>query len=283
VIAVSAVPGLGAAAYVLARPLRRNNVLLGAVLDQAFRLLPLRLYDRFHLRPVTVDIARRDASSEPGLRERLARLPSALASLAPHGFLLALLLGANVALLAGAGMYFAANGSLAPFTNHGAISILMVAEALAAGVMGILYYRRFWARSDSDDRPGAAGTLFWLGGGLALVWLAIDQFLGAHQAIGRELDGVPVLEHADDLVLLGYLICGVVFVRMFGHELESHGPSFVLLAAAVLMAAATVILDALLDAGSDWMALERAGQMLTVGLILPAFLIRYRELQGEAG
>jgi hypothetical protein len=279
VILAAAAPGIGRAAYVLAQPLRKNQVLLGAVADQAFRIAPLRLYERLHLRAVTVDIARREAIAEPAFRQRLRGLPPALRTLWPHRRLLVGTLGANAAVLAAAGAYYAETGSVAPLESYGPVSLLMMAQALAAGMIGVAYYRRFWSQPDGEERPWAASTLFWFGGGLALIWLAVDVFFGIHRVAGRELAGVPVLEHAEDLVPLAYLIAGVVWVRTFGHELEAQGPAYVLLGLVALMALATIVVEALTPDGGDWIALEIGGQLLTVAPLLPAFLIKYRELR----
>jgi hypothetical protein len=282
VMCVAAIPGLGAAAYVLASPLRKNAVLFGAALDQAFRLLPLGLHRRGHLDAVAIDIARgpQPERESSGLFDRPAR---AAESLWPHRGLLAAMLGANAAVLAVAASYLAATGSLEPFAERGPVSLVMIAEALASAGLGILCYRVFWMTPvPGEERPGAAGILFWLGGGLALMWLAVDGFFGLHGAAGRMMDSVPILEHADELVLAGYFICGVVFVRMFGHELNSHQPCQALLVAALIAAAGVVALDLVVSPNNDWKALQRAGQLVTVAFILPAFVIRYRDIQREA-
>jgi hypothetical protein len=283
VIAVSAIPGLGAAAYVLAAPLRRNAILLGAAADQAFRLIPFKLYERLHLRAVTVDIAKARHRLAPTLRERLTQLKEGFTSLWPHRVLLATTVVANLAAL-GAGLaYYALSGELDAYERFGFINALMIVQAFAAGTIGVLYYREFWSRPDGDERPGAAGTLFWFGGGLALIWLAIDLFFGIHSALGEAMGEIPVAGYFASLFALAYLIAGVVFVRTFGHEVESHKPTLILLSIVVTVAIATIAIDPFIDSGNDLAALESAGQLLTVAFLLPAFAIKYLDLKRQRG
>lgn len=278
VIVASGLPGIGAAAYVLAAPLRSNPVVLGAALDRAFRLLPFRLYERFHLRPIAIDIARRSDERTISLREHIWRIPGGLRSVASHARLLSVVFALNVAALVGAGVYFVQAESAKPFEQDGFIGVAMVLEALAAGIVGILYYRRFWARPGGDERRGAAGTLFWLGGGLALVWLAIDQFFGIHAELGEEWDERPVLGGSEALTFAVYLVAAVIWVRMFGHELASNDATFALLSLAVLFAAIVVAAELSIPQGSDWAAIGRSAQLAAAACVLPAFLIKLREL-----
>jgi hypothetical protein len=280
VILLSAAPGIGAAAYVLATPLRRNGVLLGAALDQAFRLLPLQLYARLHLRPVTIDIARRSAGIPPGLSERAALLVAGLRALILRPLLVAVL-AANGLALAGAGLYFVAAETAGPFEQGGVIGIAVVAEALAAGLCGIFYYQRFWSGPDGDERPGAAGTLFWLIGGLALIYLAVGQFSGFHDWVAEEIDQRPLLTRSLALLFAGYVVCGVIWIRLFGYELERSGVTFALMTFAVLFAGVAAGAELFVPEGSDWAAVGRGGQLAAVGCVFPAFIAKCQSLAQE--
>ena len=279
VMAVGLIPGFGRAAYVFAAPLRKNRVVMSAALDQAFRLLPLRMYERFHLRAVTTDIAQHHGREGITLRQHISRIPQGVRSLWTEAAMLGLILGANAAALIGAGVYFYVTNSAKPFEQDGVVGILMVGEALVAGFAGILYYRAFWKRPDGEQRPGAAGTLFWLGGGLALVWLAVDYFFGIHTHVITALDSLPVVGRLGPLVHPAYLVAAIIFIRIFGYELESNDAIFALTTLAVFFAGVTVGAELLTNSASDWAAIVRGGQLATVACVLPAFFLKLRELR----
>jgi hypothetical protein len=69
-MALSAVPGIGTFAYLAAKPVRRNRLLLRASFDVLLRKVPGRLYERSGLqrwvaRPVFDRVSRRAAGSQP--------------------------------------------------------------------------------------------------------------------------------------------------------------------------------------------------------------------------
>jgi len=281
VILVSAIPGLGAAAYVFAKPLRQNRVVLSAALDQAFRLLPFGLYGRFHLRAITMDIARRNGDGGASIRQMLGRAPSGLWGLTARTRLLAAVLAANLVAFGSAAAFIMIAEGDTPFQEDSFIGIAMIALALMAGAAGILYYALFWRRAGGDQRPGAAGTLFWLGGGAALVWLAFDQFFGLRFFLIEDLD-LPVIEHLGRLVYPGYFLTAIVFIRLFGYELESNDAVLALMALALASAAMVVGSEMLWDKGDDAAAIGQGAQLAAVAFVLPAFLIKLGELRGEA-
>jgi hypothetical protein len=278
IMLVAGIPGIGAAAYVLAAPLRKNAVLFGAALDQGLRLMPFGLYRRLHLEAVGKDLARQDAEpAGPSLGRRalegIHELSHGrhLAVAGPVGF-------ATGAVIAGGIAYYAATGDDAAFHELGPVSILKLATSGAVAVLGVAYFRKFWSLQSQETPAGSSGSLFWLVGGLALAWIALDDFVEAHEVVSRPLDELPVIAHLNDLIVVGYVLVAVALVSIFSREIVRIPAISALVLVAGALALAAVAVDAVVPTENAWASAEEAAHFGAVAALFAAVLIRYRHV-----
>lgn len=285
VMAAAAVPGFGSGAYIFASPMRRNRVLLAVAMDQGLRLLPFRLYERLRLRAVTHSLANSpDAGygvSQVALRTLPRDLQRMVRDLKPYAGMVCLIAAAGVSVVIVAAAYVAATGSTESFHEIGPVSILKLAESLAIGVIGVEFYRRFWRRPDAEQRPGAAMSLFWPVAGLAIAWIAADDYFEIHETVTGLLSGLPVLEHAGQLVILGYFVFGLALVSLFEREIRSSDAVFLLSAIGLIFVVATFAFDALV-AGEDT-AIEETAHLMATTALLSAFAVGFRQMVSGDG
>jgi hypothetical protein len=292
VASVAAIPGFGAAAYVLAEPLRKNRVVMAVAVDLCLRKLPFRIYYRLHLSSLTSSLAasgRKQAQSahdwgwlKPSPLAEAAK--AGIASLKPYKRMIAGALALNMAAVAAGGLYLATTGSLGAFAEMGPITTLKVAESLAAAALGVFIYRRFWRQPGAEARPGAAGSFFWLIAGLGLGWLALDDYFQVHERVGAALLGnsVPVLNHSDDAIVLGYGIIGLSLIAMFFREIMSSRPVVTLLVAGMFFGFVMLTVDFFVPERLFIAALEDPAHVTAVGFVLTAFAVKYRQVAAEA-
>ncbi|MEE8346249.1 MAG: hypothetical protein V3S20_02760 [Dehalococcoidia bacterium] len=289
---VAAVPGVGAVAYVLAEPLRKNRVLLAVAVDLALRKLPFRIYGRLHLGTLTSRLAASCRKQPRSARDwgwlKPSRLVSAaqsgIASLKPYRGMIAGVLAFNALAVIAGGVYLAVTGSRGAFVEMGPITTLKVAESLAAGALGVLVYRRFWSRSGAEARPGAAGSFFWLVAGLGLGWLAVDDYLQIHERVGAALLGssVPLLNHSDDAIVLGYGIVAISVIAVFFREIMSSRPVVTLLVAGMSFGLLMMAVDFFVPERLFVAGLEDPAHVAAVGSVLVAFAVKYRQVDAQS-
>ena len=279
------VPGFGAGAYLLAKPLRANRALAVIVFDRLLRKAPARLYWRLHFSALMTWFARpaaksarriRLAAALPAVRERLAVVK-------PQRRLVAAVLGADALMLVVAGVLFQFYGMGFTFVEGGLVNSVDAAQLLAAGVLGILSFRLFWRgavhHASADE---SAGIFLWGITGIGLVGFAFDDYLTIHEHVGdwvaRHVDVIPLFtNNTDDFITLGYGVIGVALLAVFRHELFAVRASSALLLAGVAAAGMMLFTDAY---GHGPVApLEFPSQVGAVGLLLLAHLVRYREVR----
>jgi len=289
---LSAVPGVGAAAYVVAPPLRRNRVLPAVLLDQALGKLPFGLYRRLHLAELTVGLARR-TPARPGLAGRLRQLrpssvlPAAAARLSlvrPYGMMLAAVLLANGTVLAISAAYYL-NGQTWPFGEFGLVSLVGTSELLAAGALALVPLFLVWRKRPFQDWAEARATLFWSLSGAGLLLFAFDDLLQVHERAGDLLasyfgDRVPGVNQIDELVTLSYVAAGLLGIYLFKNEIMARRPAAAILTMGIGAAALAVTLDVAargLVEGAVWPA-----QMAAAALIFSAYAAHVRAVMMPA-
>ena len=279
------VPGFGAGAYLLAKPLRANRALAVIAFDRLLRKIPARLYWRLHFSALMTWFARPAAKSARGIRlaEALPAAREPLAAVKPQWRLVAAVLGADALMLAVASVLFHGYGMSFTFVERGLVNSVDAAQLLVAGVLGILSFRLFWHGAVHGASAGeSAGIFLWGITGIGLVGFALDDYLTIHEHVGgwvaRNVDVIPLFtNNADDFITLGYGVIGVALLAVFRHELFAVRASSVLLLAGVAAAGMMLFTDAY---GHGPVApLEFPSQVGAVGLLLLAHLVRYREVR----
>ena len=289
---VAAMPGVGGFAYLMSKPLRGQRALAIIPFDRTLRKLPFGMYRRLHLASLMTWLASPSQAGErdakPGRnRLRPARLVEnarlGIASLRPYRRLVAGVAAFNFAALLGGGAYLAATGSTGAFAEMGPITTLKVAEVTAAAALGLLAYRRFWRQPDAERSPLAGGSFFWLIAGAGLGWLALDDYLQIHEKVGSALPGsVPLLNHADDAIVLGYGILGLAMITLFFREIVSSRPVFTLLVAGASLGVLMMAVDFFVPETFFLAGLEDPLHVTAVGSLLAAFAVKYRQVSAEA-
>ena len=294
---VGLVPGFGAGAYLLAKPLRSNRALAVIASDRLLRKLPLRVYARLHLSALTTWFARPAApkTSErrrPALGEVVSATRARVAALAHHGRFVGGVLAVNAAVLVVGGILYVGFDTPIVFVEGGLMNSLDAAELLLAGVFGLLAFATFW-RGAAQRAPAseAAGIFFWGLSGLGLLAFAADDFFALHEKAGRliaeSLGTLPLstnsekFDSADDLITLGIGVVGLAVLYVFRHELVARRHSSTLLVAAVATAGLMVAIDVY---AKGWVQpFEFPAQVSAVGLLLLAYVMRYREVRAAGG
>ena len=277
VLVASACPGAGAAAYVLAAPLRRNRILTAVAVDQGLKLLPFGMYGRMHLQALTTDVARAGEEAPgdrpQGVRQALRAAPSHLLA---HLDVVAAVLMLTATLLG-----IAAGGTLYKggswFGEYGPVSVFTALQLAIAGGLGVLTYLLFWRRGGAASNLEAARTFFWLAAGAGLLWLAADDFLHLHHHVSDILPDLPLIDRPDNPIVVAYTALGLIAVRVFWRHLLASPAQFGLLAGVFLFGSATLVLDFALAEVAPLDEAEDGFRLLTAGLILSASAVAYRE------
>jgi len=290
VAGASLVPTLGAAAYMLSKPLRSNRALAVITLDQMMRKTPLRLYERLHLAPLMVFQAQLDRSEDASQRVSARSLGPAmkerLATLQPAFPMIAAVLAANGAIIAlGAALYFGQDTRVV-FDEKGLMNTSDALQLVAAGAAGIASYALFWKiRAPHASLSETAGIFFWGISGAGLVALAADDYFGLHERVGDWMAAhsylMPMGTHSvDDAITIGVGITGLSVLYLFRHELVAPRASSTLLLLAVPSAMLMVAADAY--GVGVLRGLEFPGQVAAVGFLFLAHVTRLREVTATA-
>lgn len=285
VMFAAGIPGVGAAAYVLAAPLRNNRILMAVAADQALRLLPLRLYDRLHASALTGSFAKEPQQTDirpvdaikdftaKGLRE-LGQRAAALLPFAVAGVV-----------LAGAWGYVAYTGNHDVVGEFGVVASAKVAMSVAAAGAGLVYFRSFWKRS-SEENAGAPATLFWLAAGFGAAWVAVDDYLSIHETVVEVIPDPSIidfiLDNVDKVVVAIYIGVATIALRLFWAPISVRPGSALLAVVALAFAAGALGFDAFALSGTDWAALEETFHLLAVTAIVSAILVNQLELRERA-
>ena len=281
-----AVPGFGTFAYLLAKPFREQRALGAILADQSLRKLPARTYSRLHLGALTTFWARPQPVAAAGGATASRLLPATRARLAllrGHAGLIALLALANAALLSFAATLYLGFDQRWALGEPGLVNATDALQLLAAGVLGVLVFRRFWSprRDAARSVEESAGVFLWGAVGLGLIVFAVDDFFGVHEAVGAfgaETLRIPIMtNNVDDFVTLGYGLGGLVLLYLFRHEVFAPRAS-----SALFIAASAVMLgtDAFGVGPLAWF--EFPSQVAAVALFLATMLVRHRELGAPA-
>ena len=112
---------------------------------------------------------------------------------------------------------------------------------------------RSWKLLRGTGRPSAN---YWRLAALGLVYLALDEFFGIHEAIGRTISwaGVPSpwhTEHWDDVILIGYVGLAGAISLWYLAELRRTPRVFGLLLLGFAITALAVLLDNLIQSPTN--------------------------------
>ena len=281
------VPGFGAGAYLLAKPLRAHPVIPAIILDRLLRKLPAGLYRLMHLLELTTWWARPPTAGMRGAgRPSLRReIRERFATLEPFRPLIAGVLAVDMlALFVATFLHFGLDVSWA-FSEFGFMNTINVAQLLTAGVLGLLSFRLFWlGPHERAPHSVRSGIFLWGAMGLGLTVFAFDDFFGVHERLGgwiaENANVLPVAtNNADDIMTLMYGAIGLGVLAVFRHELFALRASSALLVAGVLAAGVMLATDAF--APGDAKALEFPAQVGAVGILLLALLVRYLEVRSS--
>jgi hypothetical protein len=296
VAAASLVPFVGAFAYLVAEPIRRNRPLLAVLLDQGLRKLPFRLYRRQHLAVLTCWLA----CSGPGVAPRMVKsrwhslrphhlvawVTDSVERLRPHRTLVLSILTANaVALIIAGTAFLLTDNRSATFGEFGPMQTLKAAELLLAGVAGYYIYTRFWRLPQAGQRVDAPGSFFWLLSGAGLLWLGIDDYFGIRERVGDTVEnglGVTTpMVGLDDLTLLGYGTIGFIAVAIFLAELMRSRAAFPLLVTGIGLLIISQAADIIAPDGTVLAGVESPTAVIGAGFLLTAYLVKLRAVWNE--
>ena len=294
---LSAVPFVGAIAYLVAEPLRKNRPLLAVMLDQGLRKVPFRLYRRQHLAVLTCwlacsgpEIAPRVVSRWHSLRlhHLAAWVRDSVERLRPHRAPVAGILAANVVALivaAIAGVLTEEKISAA-FGEFGPMETLKAAELLAVAVAGYYIYTRFWRLPQAGQRVDAPSSFFWILSGAGLGWFGVDGYLRIRERVSNGLEEgvgglVPLSSNLDDLILVSYGIIGLVMIAVFLGELMRSRAVFALLTVGVVLLIVSQALHVFAPEGTVSADVEHPTSLIAAGFLLAAFLVKLREVWDE--
>ena len=188
VMLLALVPGFGAGAYLLAKPLRENRALPVIIFDRLLRKLPLRVYSRWHFVELTTWWARPAAAGTRRgvlLRERVATLK-------PFWAVITTLLVLNALAIAIASYLHLAQDFDWALSEFGLLNSINAAQLLLAGALGMLAFRLYWLGPHERAAHGErAGMFLWGVVGLGLIVFAFDDFFGVHERLGGWVASTP--------------------------------------------------------------------------------------------
>ncbi len=306
VAVLSALPGLGTFAYIVAEPLRKNRPLLAVLLDEALRKIPFRLYERQHLAVLTCWLA----CSGPGLAPRMVKdrwhllrphhviawVKESIGQLGPHLPMVAVILVVDVVALSIAGTVFllTTDGFAEPsgaswaatFGEFGPIQTLKAGQLLLSGLAGYVLYHRFWRLPQAGQRVDAPGSYFWILSGAGLAWLGVDDYFQIHERLGDVLEEgfgvtIPLLNNPDDIFVLGYAVIALTMVAIFLGELLRSRSSFPLLVTGFGFLVLSLAVDFFVQEGTSLAGVEDPTNVVGTGFILSAYLVKLREVSSE--
>ena len=189
----------------------------------------------------------------------------------------------NAAMLAGTAIAYQAFGVRGMLSEPGLLNSADALQLLLAGVLGVVVFRRFWARGVAPSIEEGAGIFLWGAVGLGLIAFAFDDAFGIHERLGGLIEAVaplPLVNNVDDAITLSYGLIGLGLLFAFRDELRAPRASSVLLVAGAVASAAMLFTDAF--GSGPVAALEFPSQVTAVALLLSAMLVRNRELAWEA-
>ena len=277
------VPGFGAGAYLLAKPLRAHRALAVIVFDRLLRKVPARLYWRLHLAALLTWFARPAVkASRPSVRAIVPATRERLAAVNGQWRLVGAVLAVNATVLAVAAVLFQRYDASWALSEFGLLNSVDALQLLVAGVLGIVAFRLFWRAAGRNSAADSAGIFLWGATGVGLIGFAFDDFFGLHEAAGAwittHVGMMPLLtNNVDDFITLGYGVAGLAVLAVFRHELFAVRASSALLVAGVLAAGIMLGTDAY--GHGVLKAFEFPSQVAAVALLMAAHLVRYRELR----
>ena len=285
VAGVSLLPGLGAAAYMLSKPLRSNRALAVIAFDHMLRKTPLKLYDRMHVSAVTVWQAKNDpaAMQRTSVRRGVA---DRLGMLRPHAAVVGAVMAVNLAIITAGGVLYFGYDSRVVFNEKNLMNTSDALQLLIAGLAGIAAYRLFWrVRNSSTPLDEAAGIFFWGVAGVGMLYLAADDYFGLHERIGEGIAAhssmIPMFTNtADDIVTVFVGVTGLTVLYLFRDEVFARRASSALLIAGVTAAAVMTLVD--VWGHGAIRPLEFPAQVSASGFLMLAFARRYFEVRGMA-
>jgi hypothetical protein len=232
----SAVPGVGAFAYVASEPIRRNRPLAAALLDETLRKLPLGLYGSQHLASLTRYLKSEPAQVDAGVVLEHRPVVVSIAAVMTW-FALFVVTG------------FAAANAFPPagiYIDNWSAFLL-----ITAGLMGCLRYFVFWRQPGADDSPDAPLNFFWGLAGLLALWHGLDSALGLSEEISSFLSSLPLLSAAIfELAAAASPLAGAaLLVIFFGLLLRHAADSLLTIIIAVALLGISVVLKAALGEG----------------------------------
>ena len=209
------------------------------------------------------------------------------ADLAHHGRFVGSVLAVNAAVLVVGAVMYVGFDSPVVFVEKGLMNSLDAAQLLLAGVFGLLAFSAFWrGRARQAPASEAAGIFFWGLSGLGLLAFAADDYFTLHEQVGLWIaDNVGMLplftNNVDDVITLAFGLVGLGVLYLFRHELVARRHSSTLLVAGVAAAGLMVATDVY---ARGWLQpLEFPAQVSAVGLLLLAYVMRYREVRAAEG
>ena len=207
--------------------------------------------------------------------------------LGPHMSLVTTILVVDVLAVGAAGIVYGLTMNLAvTFAEFGPIQTLKAGHLLVSGVAGYLIYTRFWRLPQAGQRADAPGSFFWILSGAGLVWLSIDDHVQIHERLGNVLEGdlgitIPLLNNPDDIIVLGYALAALIVVAFFFGQIRGSRAVFLLLTTGLGFLVVSLAADFFAPPGTAWTGLEDPTNVVGVGLILSAYLVKLREVSSE--
>ena len=207
--------------------------------------------------------------------------------LGPHMSLVTTILVLDVLAVGAAGILYGLTMNLAvTFAEFGPIQTLKAGHLLVSGVAGYLIYTRFWRLPQAGQRADAPGSFFWIPSGAGLVWLSIDDYVQIHERLGNVLEGdlgvtIPLLNNPDDIIVLGYALAALVVVAFFFGQIRGSRAVFLLLTTGLGFLVVSLAVDFFAPHGTAWTGLEDPTNVVGVGLVLSAYLVKLREVSSE--
>lgn len=111
--------------------------------------------------------------------------------------------------------------------------------------------------------PRSRASLFWMVAGVGLALLGIDELIGFHERFGeRVLPAMPWLNHADDIIMLGYAAGAAALVLAWWREIVIVRPTARWMALAVAATALAALVDGFAPGGLWlWAWVEEAAEL----------------------
>ncbi len=193
----------------------------------------------------------------------------------------------DVLALGAAGIVFGLTMNLAvTFAEFGPIQTLKAGHLLVSGVAGYLIYTRFWRLVKAGQRADAPGSFFWILSGTGLIWLSVDDYVQIHERLGDVLEEdlgitIPLLNNPDDIIVLGYALVALIVVAIFFGEIRRSRAVFPLLATGLSFLVVSLVVDFFAPHGTALAGLEDPTNVVGVGFVLSAYLVKLREVSSE--